>query len=153
MSKTWLTLLKTAPLSFCMMIHSISQKTNRQNAVDKSPVLPLCLIYDVRNGHCPWKTPKALKAVGAITVQPILMKRGVNDERAKKGWAAVNYTCHTLFRCCQFTRNKTPFVMIFFCLCLSNENLKHAHVASIQILTKNELNPLIEPFIRTYCLH
>lgn len=42
--------------------------------------------------------------------------------------------------------------MIFF-LSLSNENLKHAHVAITQILTKNELNPLIEPFIRTHCLH
>lgn len=116
LSKTWLTLLKTAPLSFCM-IHSISQKTNRQNAVNKAPVLSLCLIYDVRNVHCPWETLKALKAVEAVTVQPILMERGVNHERAKKGWAAVNYTCHSLFEGCQLKRNKTPFVMNF-CLCL-----------------------------------
>ncbi len=37
LSRTWLTLLKAAPLSFSMMINSISQKTNKQNAADKRP--------------------------------------------------------------------------------------------------------------------
>lgn len=37
LSRTSLTLVKMASLSFSIMINSIRQKTNRQNAVDKSP--------------------------------------------------------------------------------------------------------------------